>query len=204
MSFLHDTQVLCSSLIFREDMDVGFVVLGDLPKKSRCINMRIEEIVGSLKALRSTQLHLMHAAMGLEDPSDDIAADVHCARALLHEVPAMLPTSNDFVSDVHQELGLDNLENVHFPSQPPLEGVDHISTQDLSITQLTSELRASPLRFVTNPMPLSSDELMCSMHSHNPPSPTLYQVLGSGPWFLRTPSHTLAIGAPGCRTTISP
>ena len=185
MSCLFGAQVLCSSLVFREDMDVGFVVVGDLHKKCKCLQTRVQGIVDNLKALRETQLHLMYSVMGLEEPSDDIAADIDSARALLHQMPANPPPQAVLVEAVQQAMGYDN-DAVPFPT-------------------LNIELPCSPERFVINPIPLSNSELTCGQHAQNPSrASVLHASLGPGPWFTRTPSHTLAVGPPGCRTTVSP
>lgn len=204
------TQVLCSTLVFREDMDIGTVVLGDLQRKSKCIKLRVEEMVEGLKQLRSIQLHLMNCGLGLEDATDDIAPDIDCTKALLGDLSALAPgrmgsTMLGFVADVEEPIGLDSLDAIPLPSQRQLDGMDHINTQDLSLTQLHNELEGSPMRCVSSPPPLSPHELLCTMHSKDPCSPTpIKEGLAEGPWFSRTPSLILAIGPPGARTTVSP
>lgn len=66
MLFCNVTQILYYSLVFRQDIDVGFVVLGNLQKKSMCINLRIKDIVESLKALKLKQLHLLYVVIKLK------------------------------------------------------------------------------------------------------------------------------------------
>jgi hypothetical protein len=70
-------------LIFREDIDVGTLMLGDLQKKSHCVQLQVEKVIQSLQRLRSTQLRLFNCALGVEETTDDIAEDVHCTRLLL-------------------------------------------------------------------------------------------------------------------------
>lgn len=114
-----------------------------------------------------------------------------------------MSTLRNSMEDVQKAMDLDNIEVVSFPSHPHVDGIEHMSTQDLSIAQPIIELQGSPTRFVTTPMSFSSNELMCNMYSKNPCTPTpLHEVLGPGPWFSMTPSHTLAIGPPGCKAVI--
>lgn len=84
---------------------------------------------------------------------------------------------------------MDSLDSIPLPSQRSLEGLDGISTQDLAMSQLNighySPVRMSP------PPPLSPQELLCSMHSDNPCTPTsLREGHGQGPWLSRTPALT--------------
>jgi hypothetical protein len=77
--------------------------------------------------------------------------------------------------------------------------------QYLSRIQLNIKLQGSPIRFVTNPTPLSLNELMCNMNYKHPCTPTpLYEGLGRWLWFTKTPSHTLAFRPSSSKTTISP
>lgn len=64
-------------------------MLGDLHKKSHCVQLQVEEIVQGLQHVRSTQLRLFNCGLGVEEATNDIAKDVHCTRALLGEVVAM-------------------------------------------------------------------------------------------------------------------
>lgn len=48
MSFITAIWVLCSSLVFCEDMDEEFILLGDLQKNSMTIHLCIWEIVDNL------------------------------------------------------------------------------------------------------------------------------------------------------------
>lgn len=84
---------------------------------------------------------------------------------------------------------MDSLDSIPLPSQRSLEGLDGISTQDLAMSQLNighySPVRMSP------PPPLSPQELLCSMHSENPCTPTsLREGHSQGPWLSRTPALT--------------
>lgn len=204
MSFMCVMQVLCSSLVFREDIDVGFVVLGDLQKKCKCIQLGVEDIVQSMRALRSKQLHIMYSVMGLEEPSDDIAPDLDGARALLHQLPGIAPTSTIYVEDPQQAMGLDNIEAVTFPSQPFPEGVEGLHHLDSNIAHRPNDVHNLPERCALKPTSLSSYEALCAMHSKNPSTPTLMdEVMGPGPWFSRTPGHTFALAPPWCRTAMS-
>ena len=86
-----------------------------------------------------------------------------------------------------------------------LEDLQCISTQDLSLTQLQSDLEANFLKCFTSQAPLVHDGILCTMHSINPSPPTELR-LGSRerPWFRKLPTLTLAIGPPWCTTTMSP
>ena len=140
MLFLFVLQVMCSKLIYREDTDISFVLLGDLQKRCKYIYKRKQKIISSLKALRSTQLRLMYAAMELEDPSDDIAADVGSVRAIFYNGIDADAVFNHFEDDISQALGLDNIEAVPLPFQIYLDEVDGLGMP---------KLEGSPERFVT-------------------------------------------------------
>lgn len=154
-------QVLCSSIIFREDVDIGTLTLGDLHKKSTCVQMRVKDIVQSLQYVRSTQLRLFNCGLGVEETTDDIAPDLHCTRALLFEEVAMPMEKSSrstlgFGGEVHEAMSLESLDSI--PMHMDFDGVDRISTQDLSLTQLSSEMQNTPLRFVSHTTPLSAYE----------------------------------------------
>ena len=169
-------------------------MVGDLHKKNKHLQMRLAEVQEGLIQLRRTQLHLFYCGLGLEEPTDDIAADVHCARLILGEFPATgqssrSTTPSSFVAEVQEALSLDSLDNLPLPSQRSLEGLDAISTQDLSMSKLNIG-HASPTR-MSPPPPLSPQELLCSMHVNNPCTPTaIHERAGEGPWLSRTPSLT--------------
>ncbi len=155
------TQVLCSSMVFREDIDIGSWTLGDLHKKSPCVQKLMEDAAQSWQRVRATQLRLFNCGLGVEEAADDIAPDVHCARALLGEdvgvvVTAGKPeTSMGFVTEVNEAMTLDTLDSV--PMHCDFDGVECISTQDLSLTQLSRELQNTPVRF-------NSRSTHCSSH----------------------------------------
>lgn len=190
-SFYDVIQVVFSSLLFREDIDIGSAMIGDLHKKSKSVQMQVAEVQEGFVRLRETQLRLFYDGLGLQEPTSDIAADVPCAHLLLGEFPGCRrsPNSCGFVADVQEALSLDSLDSIPLPSQRSLEGLDGISTQDLAMSQLNighySPIRMSP------PPPLSLQELLCSMHSDNPCTPTsLREGHGQGPWLSRTPALT--------------
>lgn len=84
------------------------------------------------------------------------------------------------MEDLQHAMGLDNLEVMSFPSQPYIDGVEHVNTQYVSITQLNNEFHGSPIRFVRNHTPFFLYEFMYMMHSENPCTPTpLHQILRS-------------------------
>ena len=163
---LYVAQVLCSSMVFGEDVDIGTLSLGDLYKKSPCVQMRVHELIHSLQHVRSLQLQLFNCGLEVEEATDDIAPDVHCTRALLGEEVAMQKekssrTTLGFGSEIHEAMSLESLDSL--PMHVDLDGVDHISTQDLSLTQLSSELQNTPLRFVYPCTPLVAYEFLSSI-----------------------------------------
>lgn len=101
-SFYDVIQVVFSSLLFREDIDIGSAMIGDLHKKSKSVQMQVAEVQERLVRLRVTQLRLFYCGLGLQEPTSDIAADVPCARLLLGEFPGCRrsPKSCGFVADV--------------------------------------------------------------------------------------------------------
>lgn len=138
-------------------MDIGTFVLGDLDKKNQCIILWVEKMVHGLKHLRSIQLHLMNCGLGLEDSRNDVTFDIDYTKALLDEAVVMVreklaQTTSRFVDDVHETMSLDSLNAI--PMDYKFDGVDHINTQDMSLTQLHSELWGPPMRFVFYSAPL--------------------------------------------------
>ena len=91
----------------------------------------------------------MYAAMELEDPSDDIAADVSYIRAIFYKGIDVDTLFNPFESDISQAISLDDIKAVPLPSQLQLDEIDSLGMQDLTIMQLVRELEANPERFVT-------------------------------------------------------
>ena len=74
---------MCSSLTVRKDINIGLTVLGDLQKKCNSVILCKQEMIEILKALRSTQLRLIYAAMGVEVPTEDMATEVESIRTHL-------------------------------------------------------------------------------------------------------------------------
>ena len=72
-------------MVFREDVDIGSLTLGDLHKKSHCVQMRVEGLVQNLQHVRSTQLQLFNCGLGVENAIGDISSDIYCTLALLGE-----------------------------------------------------------------------------------------------------------------------
>lgn len=157
-------------MVFREDEDIGSLWVGDLHKKNRGVQMRIEEIVQSMQHVRGTTMRLFNSGMGVEDATDDIASDVQFTRALFGEEVEVLKeepdgTTSGFVAEVHEAMSLESLDSI--PMHCDFEGVDRISTQDLSLTQLSSELQNSTIRFVPSHTFVYSWHVMhiaCSTH----------------------------------------
>ena len=90
----------------------------------------------------------------MEDATDDIADDIHYMTTLLGEEVVMLmekPTGTtlDFVAEVYEAMSLESLDAK--PMHCNFDGIDHISTQDLSIVQRSYELQNTPMRFVSRP-----------------------------------------------------
>ena len=151
--FYFELQVLCSFLTVREDMDVGSSVIGDLHRKSGCVQIRLGEVVDTIVAFRNTQLNLIYCGLGLDEPTDDIASDVLSTMTLVGEfsqASQLLPETRpkSYVHAIEEAIGLDAIENISMPSQ--FEGLECINTHDLSITQLQSDLEANPLKCFTS------------------------------------------------------
>lgn len=91
-----------------------------------------------------------------------------------------------FVAKVNEATSLEGLDAILMHCN--FEGVDRISTHDLSLTQLTNKLQNTPLRFVFRPT-TSSSIMFCSLQL----APTRKRFI-QGLWFYRIPSLTLAIG----------
>ena len=118
-------------MVFRKNVDIGTLTLGDLYKKSPCVQMRVEKIVHSLQHVRSTQLRLFNCGLEVEEATDDIALDVHCTTALLGEEVAMPKEKSSrstlgFVSEIHEAMSLEGLDSL--PMHVNLDGVNRIST----------------------------------------------------------------------------
>jgi hypothetical protein len=68
-------------------VDVGSSVIGDLHRKSGCVQIKLGEVVDTIAALRNTQLNLLYCGLGLDEPTDDIASDVLSTMTLVGEFP---------------------------------------------------------------------------------------------------------------------
>ena len=154
-------------MVFREDVDIGTLTVGDLHKKSQCMQMKVEELLQNMEHVRSAQVHLFNYGLGVQDATDDIADNLHCTRALLGEEvvqPKEKPSRKTlgFSGEVHEAMSLESLDSL--PMHCDFDGVDRISTQDLSLTQFTSELQNTPMRFVRRTTPLSAYEVLFTSH----------------------------------------
>ena len=134
--FVLDIQILCSTMVIREDADIGSVVIGDIHKKNTCAQLRLGEAIEVRVALRCTQRGLFYSGLGLEEPTDDIAEDVAVTRTLLGEFlkPTQLDgmhTPKGFVAEVQDVLTFKGLEDVLLPLQMPVDGLPSSGTQDL-------------------------------------------------------------------------
>ena len=171
-------------MLIREDIDIGYVVVGDIHKKSYCTQLRLADAVELLATLRRTQLSLVYSGLGLEDPTDDIVDDVRVTHTLVGEfTPAAhvgdQHTPKGFVYEVQDAMRIEGLDD----DQPG-------SNENSSSLQLTQPQRAKnnvPAKAGLSNGPLSPDGLLCSMHSKSPCTPThLRKGSSEGPWFERT------------------
>lgn len=87
MCIFFKLQVLYSSLIVREDMNVGSLVFGNLNRKSGCAHIRLEEVMDTIAALKNTQLNLIYCGFGLDEPTNDIISNVLNTLTLVGEFP---------------------------------------------------------------------------------------------------------------------
>ena len=140
MLFLVVIHVMCYSLTICEDMDIGLAVLGDLQKKCNFVILRKQEMIESLKALTSTQLRLIYAAMGVENPTEDMATKVDSIRIHLYDSPLANTMLSPFQTDISEALSLDDIAAMPLPSQLQLDGVEGLRSQDLTIMQFAREL----------------------------------------------------------------
>lgn len=184
-------QVLCSAMVIREDADIGSVVIGDIQKKSKCVQLQLCEAIELLSALRCTPLSLLYSGLGLEDPTDDIAEDVPLMRTLVGKYTKPIErdevhTPRGFVAEIQDALRLKGPEDVPFRSQWP----DSSSTEELAESQKDTQVTA--IKIVLSPAPLSPDGLLCTMHLLSPCTTTdLNRGSLKGPWFHRTPLLTM-------------
>lgn len=107
----------------------------------------------------------------------------------------------------HNQLGLLycclGFKNIPMPRQRHTDGLNNVSTQDMSLVQLQKDLETMPVKLFSSLAPLSPNELLCMMHAKNPCTPTdLHKGLGEGPWFQRTPALTTSVAPPGSTNTI--
>ena len=98
-------------MVVREDADIGSIVVGDIHKKSKCVQWRLGEAIQMLTSIRQTQLNLLHCGLGLQVPTDDIADDVGVVRTLVGEFPksAAGVGTKGFVDEVEAALTLEPL-----------------------------------------------------------------------------------------------
>lgn len=188
-------------MIIREDADIGSVVIGDIQKKSECVQQRLREAIEILSALRSTQLRLLYAGLGVEDPGDDIAEDVPLMRTLVGEFAKPIEgdevhTPKGFVAEVQDALRCEGPEDAPLPSQKP----SCCSTGQLGESH--NDTQGTPNKTNSSPAPLSPDGLLCTMHSQSPCTPTDLNMRSTkGPWFQRTPTLTMTDSTPGVAVT---
>lgn len=190
-------QVLSSTMIIREDADIGSLIIGDVHKKSRCVQLRVLDAIDLMKALRKIQLSLLYSGLGLEDPTDDIADDVPLIRTLVGEFTKPVQanegdTPRGFVAEVQDALNSEGIEcSQRLESTGPQElGESENPTQD------------TPVKAMSSPAPLSPDGLLCTMHSQSPCTPTsLKRGSDKGPWIHRSPALTMTIETGGVSVT---
>ena len=87
MCIFFKLQVLYSLLIVRVDMDNRSSVIGDLHRKSGCVQIRLGEMVDTIAALKNTQLNLIYCGFGLDEPTNDIISNVLNTLTLVGEFP---------------------------------------------------------------------------------------------------------------------
>ena len=187
-------------MLVREDANIGSVVVGDIYKKSTCAQLRLGDVIDALTTLRRTQLSLFYTAMGLQEPTDDIAEDVAVTHKLLGELHTSIQehgrhNPKGFVAEVQDAMQLE-LPTYVPPSLQNLTGGPDSSTKD--ITESHKGVALTPVKTVSIDAPLSPDGLLCTMHAKSPCTPTdLNSRSTTGPWFQRTPtlSHTTGTSA---------
>ena len=147
MLFLLVIHVMCFSLVFRKDIDIGFVVLGDLQKKCKYVILHKQQITESPQPLRSIQLRLIYATMEMENLTEYIAMDVDFIRMNLYKGPLVDTIFGHFQTNISEALGLADIEAVSLPFQLQLDEVEGLRTQDLPITQFARKLEDNSERF---------------------------------------------------------
>ena len=115
MLFLLVIHVMCFSLVFRKDIDIGFVVLGDLQKKCKYVILHKQQITESPQPLRSIQLRLIYATMEMENLTEYIAMDVDFIRMNLYKGPLVDTMFSHFETNISEALGLADIEAVSLP-----------------------------------------------------------------------------------------
>lgn len=190
-------QVLSSAMVIREDADIGSLVLGDVHKKSKCVQLRLRDAIEVLTHVRSTQLSLFYSGLGLQDPTDDIADDVPLMRSLLGEFPTPLQavavhTPRGFVAEVQVAMHFEDVQCSQLPA----------STAPVELGESEMNTASSPMKALTSPVPLSPDGLLVTMHSQSPCTPTELKAGSTkGPWFHRTPTLTMTTATSGVSVT---
>lgn len=204
MSLSFHLQVLCSAMVVREDADIGWVVVGDLHKRSTCAQLRLGDAVEVLASLRRIQLGLLYTGVGLQDPTDDIADDVAATRALVGEFATSIQGGGSqplkgFVAEVQDAMTLEGHAGVPPSSQKQI-GCPDSCTDDK--TDTGKEVPLTPMKTLSSAAPISPDGLLCTMHAKSPCTPTdLNRRLTTGPWFQRTPTLSLASAKPAISVT---
>jgi len=184
-------------MIIREDADIGSLVLGDVHRKSKALQLRLRDAIEVLTYVRSTVLNMLYSGLGLQDPTDDIADDVPLMRTLVGEFPKPLQASEvhtprGFVAEVQVAM---HFEEVQCSQRPG-------STAPLELGESEKDTPDTPVKAMSSPAPLSPDGLLCTMHSQSPCTPTdLKRGSTKGPWFHRTPALTMTSVTSGVSVT---
>ena len=193
-------QVLCSAMIIREDADIGYVVVGDIHKKSSCAQIRLAEAVEALATLRCTQLDLLYCGLRLQEPTDDIVDDVPVMNTLVGEFTPVTPadvlhTPRGFVAEVHDAMRVEGLDDDHLAS--------HQNSCSVQLTQHRKDNNNIHVAAGLSYVPLSPDGLLCTMHSKSPCTPTdLQKGSTEGPWFERTIALSVSLVIPADSVTL--
>jgi hypothetical protein len=184
-------------MIVREDADIGSLLLGDVHRKSKALQLRLRDAIEVLTYVRTTGLNMLYSGLGLQDPTDDIADDVPLMRTLVGEFPkplqpAEVHTPRGFVTEVQVAM---HAEEVQCSQRPA-------STAPVELGESDKDTPDSPMKSMSSPAPLSPDGLLCSMHSQSPCTPTdLKRGSTKGPWFHRTPALTMTTATSGVSAT---
>lgn len=116
----------------REDVDIGSLKINNLQKKSRCVQIKLGEVIDVMPALRHTQLNFIYYRFKLNEPIDDIAPDVSNTLSLMdkfRQMPQLLHITKPkcYVEAVQVTMSLDNLKNIPMFLQKYLDGIECIS-----------------------------------------------------------------------------